>query len=61
MDSLEFCVLLLAVGVAVCAFSFGKACHTADDYSACQAYCYPTDIDQDARKTLSVCVCQGGE
>ena len=51
---------LLALGLLTAAFSFGGACHATDDYSACRAYCYPTDIDQAARKTLGVCVCQGG-
>lgn len=50
---------LLALGLLAAAFSFGGACHATDDYAACQAYCYPTDIDQDARKALGVCVCQG--
>ena len=59
MDSLDLSMWLLAAGIAVSAFSLGKACHATDDYSACRAYCYPTDIDQDARKTLGVCVCQG--
>lgn len=50
---------LLALGLLTLAFSAGGACHAVDDDSACQAHCYPTDIDQDARKTLGVCVCQG--